>query len=160
MVLIASADKNWGIGYRGKLLCVTRADMVNLRKITMGGVLLMGGRTFRSLPNGVLEGRVNVILSRTQKAGDDGGIFVDTPEKALETIAQYSGKTCFLFGGAEVYRLFLPHCTKAFITRYNRTFTADAFLPLLDKHGWEISERSPTQEEAGIEFWFEVWRKT
>jgi len=160
MRLIASADLNWGIGMDGKLLYRTSADMLRLRKMTMGQVLLMGGRTFRGLPNGALPGRVNVVLSRDSGLRNEkAGICVaGNPDEALLILAQYPDKEHLLFGGGEIYRIFLPYCTRADITRYAHTRQADTFLPRLDETpGWVLAAKSPAQEENGLWFWYETW---
>ncbi|MDR3344657.1 MAG: dihydrofolate reductase [Oscillospiraceae bacterium] len=169
MRLIASADESWGIGLDGDLLLSTRADMAHLRELTMGHVLLMGGRTFRSLPNGALPGRVNVVLTRTKLYATPGEGCIGrlriahSPEEALAILAEHPSKEHFLFGGGEIYRLFLQYCTRADITRYaprpgDSSRRADTFMPRLDlPDGWALTGKSPMMEEDGLQFCFESW---
>ncbi|MDR0884146.1 MAG: dihydrofolate reductase [Oscillospiraceae bacterium] len=158
MRLIAAADEAWGIGQGGALLYHTRADMARVKALTMGHVLLMGGKTFRSLP-GLLLGRVHVVLTRTPGQDSDRLRYCTTPEGARALLSEYPAQEHFLFGGGEIYRLFLADCTRADITRYAGTRPADTYLPRLDTlPDWRQITRSPWQIEGGLRFCFETWK--
>jgi dihydrofolate reductase len=160
--LLAAVDINGGLGLGGELLFKTRADMEQLRRLTMGQILLMGGKTFRSLPNGALPGRINIVLSR--KTSPQEGAFspaqhiIRDPNELWDILALYPGKDCFVFGGAEIYRLFLPYCTRADITQYLCSRPADCFLPPLT--GWKKTAQSPLIQEGGLDFYFQRWERT
>ncbi|MDR1408811.1 MAG: dihydrofolate reductase [Oscillospiraceae bacterium] len=159
MRLIASVDESWALGQGGGLLYHTQADVRHLRELTMGHVLLMGGKTFRSLPNGALPGRVNIVLSRGEyHAVATPAHVAHTVDEALSALEQYPDKEHFIFGGGEIYRLLLPYCNHADITRYAHTRRADTFLPRLDGlPNWAKMSQSLWHEEDSLRFCFEVW---
>ena len=68
MKLIVAVDNNWGIGYRGELLCRISADLKNFREETLGKTVILGSKTLSTFPGGrPLKNRRNIILSRNKE---------------------------------------------------------------------------------------------
>lgn len=160
MNLIASTGKNWEIGKNGDLLFRIQEDMEYFKKMTLGKVVVMGRKTFESLPSQQpLKNRINVVLTRDKRYHVDGACcVVHSKEEAMDFLykmKEYGVITeddIFVIGGAQVYRLFLNECTKAYITRViNVSYPeATAFLPDLKKNGWFCKEAKPlTRKSSG-----------
>ena len=87
MNLIVNADRNWGIGYKNKLLVRIPADMKFFRSETMGKVLVMGRKTLESFPQGKpREGRVNIVLTRNPDYQVKGAVVVHNLEELWKVL--------------------------------------------------------------------------
>lgn len=148
MILIAAADKNWGIGNNNSLLVHIPADQKFFRETTTGNVVIMGRRTLESLPGGrPLKDRENIVLSSTLSPDTPGITVVKDIESLLSGIGKYPSDKVFCIGGAAVYKELLPYCDRALITRIDNVFEADAYLPDLDSsEEWELTD--PGEEET------------
>ena len=133
--LIAACDEVGGIGRNGGLLTDCREDMVHFRRMTMGGIVVMGRRTMESLPDcRPLAGRENIVLSRTVERADGFHVVHDLTElwARLGSLVSEMPRTIFLIGGAACYHLLLPYVCRAHVTRLTGDYDADVFLPPLD----------------------------
>jgi dihydrofolate reductase len=163
MIAIAAVDRAWGIGRDGCLPWRLPGDLAYFRERTMGGVVIMGRRTFESLapgPDGIprpLPGRMNVVLTRSAdyaagcgeaaRADDHGGEpsgltvahSVDEVLRAAERAGR-EGSGVYVCGGAEVYRLLMPYTDTCLVTRVDADFNTDAFFPDLDQEVFEGSD--------------------
>ena len=154
MTLIAAVDRAWGIGHGGGLLWRIPADLQRFKALTMGHALLMGRRTFESLPE-PLPGRAHGVLSQNLAFAPPGVTVLRTKEEAL---AWAQGRETFLIGGASVYEALQDHCDTAYITKIDALGGADAFMPDLDAlPQWRLTEAGPWQEDAGVRFRYCVY---
>ncbi len=150
MNMILSADENWGIGKNGALLARLPGDMKYFKAMTMGKTVVMGRKTFLSLPKGALPGRKNVVLSRGAFSAPGVTVYKSV-EEALGDLSD----DAFVMGGGEVYRAFLPYVKTIYVTKIFKTFEADAFFLNLDAEpGWILAEQGETQEEKGVAYAF------
>ena len=134
LMLIAASDAAGGIGRNGQLLTHCAADMAYFREMTMGGIVIMGRRTMESLPaRRVLEGRENIVLSRTMERADGFQVVRDLAElwTLLGRLVYDAERPIFAIGGEECYRLLLPYVHRAYVTCLAGTYEADVFLPPL-----------------------------
>ena len=132
--LIAACDEGGGIGRNGGLLTYCAEDMAHFRRTTMGGIVIMGRRTMESLPaRRALEGRENIVLSRTMERADGFHIVHDLVAlwHQLGEMVYAAERPIFVIGGEECYRLLLPYVHRAYVTRLAGTYEADVFLPSL-----------------------------
>ncbi len=161
MNLIALADKNWGIGYRGKQPVSIPSDRMFFHNLTQGKVLVMGRRTLESLPNGLAPaGRSSVVLSRRSGYSVRHASVVSSVDEALEVLSGYEDEDIFVIGGASVFKAFLPYCNKAYITKIDKAFEADAFMPDLDAdEAWKVSSDSGEQTYFNLEFHFLIYER-
>ena len=147
MQLIAAADKRWGIGKEGKLLVSIPADMKYFQSKTVGHTVIMGRRTLESFPGKKpLKNRRNIVLTRQKDFAVDGAETAADPEMALAMVRGQDPDDVFCIGGAQIYRMFLPYCDKALITRIDHVYDADAYLPDLDRDpAWELVKKGEEQ---------------
>ncbi len=161
MDLIVNICENMGIGKNGRLLVSIPADLKRFRQLTMGKTVIMGRNTLATLPGGKpLKGRTNYILSGTLGPLDGATVFRDT-ESLLRQLRQEDLDRVAVIGGASVYRLLLPCCSRAFVTKTFLSPPADAFFPNLDETDhWTAADRGPVMEENGIRFQYIEYRST
>lgn len=153
MDLIASADDNWGIGSGPNLLCRLKPDMTRFKKLTEGGAVIMGRKTFMTLPNQKpLPNRVNIVFSRDSGLAIEGAAVVNTVGQLFEELDRRPGIKPWVIGGAEIYKLLMPMCQRAYITHIHGSFEADAYLCDLNALGWKVAERSDMMEYGGHRF--------
>ena len=153
MDAIVSVTSDWGIGRDGQLLVRNRADMKRFKELTMGGSVIMGRKTFESLPGGPLTGRNNIVLTRSRGFAPEGVEVARSIDEALE-LADRHGVRAWLIGGASLYGQFIDLCDEAYVTYHDIVLEADAFFPDLDKdERWVCADVSETDFTAsGIPF--------
>jgi len=138
MNLIVVADKNWAIGCGNKLLYSIPEDMKFFKETTLGKVVVMGGKTYQSLPSGALKGRTNIVLSRNKDIYCENVIVCDTLENLIIELEKYSDDNIFIIGGEMFYRTMLIYCNKAYVTKIDaETKEADSFFPNLEDEEYD-----------------------
>jgi dihydrofolate reductase len=139
---IAAVASNWVIGDRGEIPWKIPQDMKHFRELTWGNVVVMGRKTYESIPKKFrpLPGRENVVLSNSINFNSEGVSSVSSIEQALE-VCENSGKDkIYICGGQRVYEEFMPYVTRMEITHINREFKGDAYFPIIDMEEWERKE--------------------
>ena len=122
---IAAVSQNDVIGKKGDLPWRLPGELKWFKKITMGHVIVMGRKTWNSLPN-ALPGRENWVLSRSNVEGE--GIQTFTEFNQIEK--QAGNRTVFIIGGGEIYSAFLSYCSELYLTEVQQTIIGgDAFFP-------------------------------
>lgn len=161
MNLIVAVDKNWAIGYQNQLLVSIPSDMKFFREKTMGKVVVMGRKTLESFPNGMpLKNRVNIVLTKNETYQVKDARMVHTVEQLMEELKQYSSEDVFVIGGESIYRLLLPYCDTAYVTKIDHTFQADTYFPNLDQEdGWQMVETSEENTCFDLEYYFTKYEK-
>jgi len=156
MKAIAAVDLNWGIGYKGNLLERIPEDMKFFKKTTIGKVVVMGRKTFESLPGKEpLKDRVNIILSTKGEFGDGRIKVCRSLDDLFCELKQYNEDDVFVIGGESVYSLLLPYCSEAYITKIENSYEADTYFKNLDKdESWELTYESETKTYNGIKYKF------
>ncbi|CUO90773.1 dihydrofolate reductase [Eubacterium sp. am_0171] len=161
MKLIASADKNWGIGFKNKLLVSIPTDMKFFRQTTTGKIVVMGRKTLESFPNGLpLKNRTNIVLTGNKDYRVKDAVIVHTLEELQEELKRYQSDDIYVIGGERIYRQLLPLCDTAYITRIDHAFQADTFLPNLDElEEWTMTEEGEEQTCFDLEFRFTKYER-
>lgn len=144
-------SKEWGIGYNNELLVHYKEDMKLFKDLTIYKPVVMGYKTFKSLPNGPLTDRYNIVLASqkiddviTMTSIDDLFSFINGAIKETS----YSINDFWVIGGASVYEQLLPYCTYAYVTKCIGTKEADTFFPNLDQHNdWKCRRIRISQKE-------------
>ena len=161
MKAILAADKNWGIGYNNHLLVSIPSDMKFFRQTTTGKVVVMGRKTLESFPNGMpLKNRTNIVLTGNQNHQVKDAIVVHSEDELMEELKKYETDDIYVIGGESVYRMMLPYCDTAYVTKIDRAFQADTFFPNLDEMDeWEMTEESEEQTCFDLEFCFTKYER-
>ena len=159
--MIASADRNWGIGYQNELLTRIPSDMKFFRSKTIGNVIVMGRKTLESFPNGLpLKQRTNIVLTSKKDYQVKGAVLVHSVEELLEELKKYQEEEIYVIGGESVYRQLEPYCDTAYITRIDHAFQADTYFPNLDaSEEWELTETSEEHTCFDLEYVFTCYKR-
>lgn len=132
--IIAAVAKNRAIGFENKLIYWLPNDLKRFKALTTGHTIVMGRKTFESLPKGALPNRRNVVLSRTTEELPGCEVF-PTLEAALESC--HPDEDVYIIGGARVYEQAIDFADRLCLTEVDDTPAgADAFFP--DYSDWRI----------------------
>jgi len=143
-LVVARAD-NGAIGKDGKLPWHLPADLKHFKAVTMGTAMIMGRRTFESLP-GLLPGRRHIVLTRDGSWQSDGAEVASTPAGAL---ALAGDEPVSVIGGAEIFALYEPLAGIVELTEIHAAIDGDTFLPPFDPARWREVSREHHPAEAG-----------
>ena len=156
MNLIVAVDKNWGIGFRNKLLVSIPEDMKFCRSQTNGKVIVMGRKTLESFPNGLpLKNRTNIVLTKNPDYQVKGAVICHSVEESLKELKKYPTEDIYVIGGDSVYKQFLPYCNVAHITRVDHAYEADTYFPDIEKlPEWRLTGESEEKTYFDLEFTF------
>lgn len=158
MDMIFAVDRQWNIGYDGDMLFKISDDLKRFKDITMGNVMLMGRKTFVSLPDSKpLPGREHVVLTRDRGFSAEGVHVVHSTEEMDQKLAELTadGRGVFLIGGGNLTAQLLDRVQTAYITKVDRVFLpADTLLPNLDANEkFEITwEGEPMMDSNGLPY--------
>lgn len=144
--IIVAVASDGAIGRANDLLWHLPADLKRFKELTTGHTILMGRKTFESLPHGPLPNRRNIIISRSLPAQPGAEVY-PTIQQAMEACA--SDEEVFIIGGGEIYRQLLPNTERIYLTRVQASFPdAEVFFPELDPTEWveEAREVYPRDE--------------
>lgn len=144
---IVVIDENGAIGRNGQLLCHLPADLKHFKSVTMGYPIIMGRKTFDSLPKGALPGRMNVVVTRNGDFSAPDVVVCHSIEEALDATA--SAEKRFIIGGAQLYAATIDRVDTLYLTLLHATFPdADTFFPAIDPSEWEeVSRESHTADD-------------
>ena len=159
---IVAVDNNWGIGYNGDLLEHIPEDLKYFQALTTGHVVMMGRKTWDSLPKKPLSNRDNIVITRTTVPYTDNDTFFCN----LEYLTTYSknrllrmseDKEWFIIGGGTIYKELLSLCDRVYVTKiYKDHENVDTYFPNLD----ESNEWAPascgqllTYNDLSYQFW-------
>lgn len=160
MIHIIAAVGNQGeIGYKNQLLCHLPADLKHFKELTTGHTILMGRKTWDSLPKKPLPNRRNIVISRNKNFRAEGAESFSSPDEALKNIG--AGEEVFIIGGEQIYQLFLDKAAILHLTRILADFEADAFFPEINQEEWELCEEVPVEkdEKNPYNFIFQTFTK-
>ena len=145
MNIIVAVYSDWGIGYNGTQPVVIPEDRRRFKELTSGGVVIAGRKTFECLP-APLPDRKHIVLTRDLSFASDHVTVAHTINDVFAEIKIAGSDNAFVIGGGDIYRLFLPFCTCAYVTRIAISPLSDTFFPDLDNTpGWSLERR-----ESGV----------
>ena len=158
--IVAAVADNYAIGKGNKLPWHLPADLKHFRELTTGHAVVMGKRTFESLPNGPLPNRRNVVLTSVMSEGVNEGYFeADSLEDAFYLCEKE--EKVFIVGGAAVYRQSLEIAESLYITWVHHEFSADIYFPEVDFSKWEEVSRQdmPADEKNPYPYSFVLYKR-
>jgi dihydrofolate reductase len=144
VTIVVARASNGAIGLDGRLPWRLSADMKHFKAVTMGTTMVMGRRTFESLP-GLLPGRRHIVLTRDPAWRSEG---TDIARSAEEALALAGGEPVSVIGGAGVIDLFLPLADAVELTEVHGEPDADTFMPDFAPVDWREVSREDHPEDG------------
>lgn len=157
LTLIAAIAENNALGKNNQMLWHLPDDFKRFKQVTSGHHIIMGRKTFESLP-GILPNRTHIIITRQPDFKAEGCIIANSLENALAACPQ--DDEVFVIGGGEIYKQALPKADKLDLTRVHGIDPeADAYFPEFDTADWKLVEKvhHPKDERHKFDFTFETY---
>lgn len=136
--IIAALSDDGVIGRDNALPWRMPADLAHFKRLTLGKPIVMGRRTWESLP-GLLPHRTHIVVTRDRGYRAQGGLVAHSIDEALELVAD--ADEAMIIGGAELYAQTLPLVARLYLTYVHTQVTGDAFFPAFDPRDWVESSR-------------------
>ena len=157
--IIAAVARNGVIGKDNQLLWHLPEDMRHFRETTRGKPVIMGRKTWESLPDAFrpLPGRNNIVVSRNPAYQPARATLASTLNDAI--LKAGDAEEVFVIGGAELYRLALPIADRLYLTEIDQDFEGDASFPDIEKSNWEEASREIPHSASGIRYSFVLYRR-
>lgn len=155
--MIAAVGKNLELGKNNDLIWHFKEDMKFFKETTMGHPVIMGRKTFESLPK-ALPGRKNIVISANPEYKADGAEVVTSVEEAIK-LTEAESSDAFVIGGGRIYTEFLPYADNLYLTEINAECPdADTYFPDFNKSDY-IKEIVNFYDVDGIEFYHVIYKK-
>ncbi len=153
--IIVAVDRNMLIGKNGSLPWHIPEDLRYFKQKTMGHPIVMGKNTWPGL-KGPLPGRLNLVLTRDKDFQAQGATVCHSVEDCL---SHCGDGECFITGGAQVFRLFMPLISKIYLTRIEAEFEGDAYFPEFDPAKWELKKSEELLSKTGYKLTFNEYKR-
>lgn len=163
LALIAAVAENGVIGQDNALPWRMPSDLKHFKALTQFKPVIMGSRTWESLPRRPLHGRLNLVLSRNLQFEAEGAIVCETRLDALDIAREHAAddgaSEVMVIGGAALYAAFLPDADRLYLTRIHASPKGDTVFPDIDKVKWKLVQTAQLtrDREDQYEATFETW---
>lgn len=152
IALVVAVSRNGVIGRAGGLPWHISSDLKRFKALTMGKPLIMGRKTWESLPKKPLPGRRNIVITRQANYRAEGAVVVVDAAAALAVAGEV--EEISIIGGAEIFHLFLPQAQRIYLTEVDLEVEGDTYFPRIEPDQWletarETHARSPN-DSAGF----------
>jgi dihydrofolate reductase len=131
---VVAVSKNGVIGREGGLPWHISSDLKRFKEITMGKPVVMGRKTWESLPRRPLPGRRNIVITRSREFAAEGAEVAATPEEAFRLCGDVPEVA--VIGGGEIYRLFWPLVDRLYLTEVDLEVAGDTHFPVVSPAEW------------------------
>ena len=151
LTLIVARARNGAIGRANTIPWHAPEDLAAFQRETTGGALIMGRRTWESLPFRPLKNRLNIVVTRDAAWATEGARAAHSLEAAVALCAD--APQVWVMGGAQIYALALPMARRVVVTEIDQDFEGDAWAPTLGPE-WRETERQAHTSASGLRFAF------
>ena len=156
--IIVAVSDDWGIGRNNELLWHIPEDLKRFKKLTMGNALIMGKKTWESLPRKPLPGRKNIVLTDVPGEIINDSITAYSIEDALNKCGK---EEVFVIGGGSIYCQFINRADRLYITHVHKRAPADVYFPVPKQEEWNIveSEECISQDDNQIPYTYVIYER-
>lgn len=159
--MIVAVAQNGVIGLDGDMPWHVPEDLKHFKATTQGSPVLMGRRTWESLPRRPLPNRVNLVMTRDADLSAEGAIIVHDLADVSQALTTHApdALNCFVMGGATLYKALYDQARYLWLTRLEITPEGDTWFDLPEHKGFELVSRGPVQHSvSGVSFTIEQWQ--
>lgn len=159
MNFIVAVSKEFAIGKNNGLLFNLPRDLKYFKEKTLNKVVVMGDRTYLSLPFRPLKNRTNIVLSNNPNFNAEGVIIARSLDDLFDVLKEFDDDDIFVIGGGSVYNLMMPYCKYAFVTEVDKPVPdADTYINnIKNMCNWTLVKEGEKIRENGLEFRFNVY---
>jgi len=157
-IVVAASDNNM-IGKNNQLLWHLPNDLKFFKNTTWASPVVMGRKTFESLGNKPLNGRVNIVITRQKDFIADGVTVVHSLDEAAQLARKLAYKELFVLGGGQIYQEAILKADKIYITRVHAVLDGDTQFPLINETQWQLVFNEPhyKDEKHAFDYNFQLW---
>lgn len=158
--IIVAIAQNGAIGKDNDLLWHLSGDLKRFKQLTTGHPVVMGRKTWDSLPKRPLPKRQNIVMTNNPDFAADGATVVHSVNDLFNVLKDCDDEV-FVMGGAAIYKALLPFCRRLYVTRVYRDYEADVYFPTIDMSEFTlVSLGEPLQdEESDLDFAYEEYER-
>jgi len=160
--LVVAASTNNAIGKDNKLLWNLPSDLRFFKNVTWAMPVLMGRKSFDSLGNKPLNGRINIVLTSSKFLKHEGIVVVNKIKNAEFFAKENDYKELMILGGGHVYAQTIDDADKIYMTRVHHVFEdADTFFPVIDEKKWKLvsNEDHFKDDKHAYDYSFQLWER-
>ena len=156
--IIVAMAPNRAIGKDNDLLWHLSSDLKRFKKLTTGHPIVMGRKTWESLPKRPLPGRRNIVFTQNPDYKADGAEVVHSVNGLFHALKDCNEEV-FIMGGAAIYNLLLPFTNRLYVTQVYRDYDGDVFFPTIDMSEFTLVNLSEPMfdEESGLDYAYEEY---
>lgn len=157
--IIVAVSEDWGIGMNNELLWHISEDLKRFKRLTTGKTVIMGKKTWESLPKRPLPGRRNIVLTDNPTETFEDALAVYSIKDAISKCEE--SEEVFIIGGGSIYRQFMPVADRLYITHVHKKTPADVYFPEIDLKLWKVTEREeyPESEGNSIPYTYTIYQR-
>ena len=163
LIIIVAASENNVIGKNNQLPWKLPADLRYFKQTTIGKPIIMGRKTWESLGERALPGRLNIVLSSKFLTLPDGAVQHGNLEAAINDARETETDTAYVIGGGVIFNDLLPQTDAILMTRVHTSIEdGDVFFPEIDKKEWKLEweEKHKEDEKNPFGYTFQRWERT
>ena len=157
--IIVAIASNYAIGKDNDLLWHISSDLQRFKRITEGHFIIMGKKTYYSLPRRPLPKRTNMVITDVANEQIDDCLMAYSIEDAVNKMDINNEN--FVIGGGSIYKQFMPIANKLYITRVHKDYEADTFFPEISLTEWKLSEKIDVDDDKqnNFKYSFEIYER-
>ena len=158
---IVAVDENFGIGFNGDLLEHIPEDLKRFKQLTTNKTIIMGRKTWESLPNKPLPDRLNIIVTSKERSFEEMTVFTSFEEVYSRATHIMPEDEWFVIGGGSIYKEFLPICDKVYLTKIMVSHeNVDTYFPNIElMDNWKCVEQSEIKQYNDISYQFKTYSR-
>lgn len=137
--IIVAVSEDMGIGSNNDLLWHIPEDLKRFKKLTLGNTVIMGRRTWFSLPKRPLPGRRNIVITDNPHEEFENAVTAHSIDDALAKCSEKD--EIFIMGGGSIYKQFMPLADRLYITHVHKKAPADVWFPEIDLRVWKVVDK-------------------
>jgi dihydrofolate reductase len=141
IAFVVAVARNGVIGRKGKLPWRISSDLKRFKEITLGKPVIMGRKTWESLPRRPLPGRLNIVITRDPHYRAEGAVVSASVAEALAQAQQAEGEEVCVIGGSDIFRQMLSMADRIYLTEVDLAPDGDVHFPPLDRSQWREASR-------------------
>ena len=152
---IVAVDNNWGIGCKGDLLISIPQDLKRFKSLTTGNIVIMGSKTWDSLPKKPLPNRTNMVIDFDKK-----NEYYFSMEEVKNKLLQEKDSEFFIIGGGSIYEQLLSYCDRVYVTKIYKSFdNVDTYFPNLNNSDWICTPVGDIMSYQDVEYQYWIYDK-
>ena len=158
---IVAVDENFGIGFNGDLLEHIPEDLKRFKQLTTNKTIIMGRKTWESLPNKPLPDRLNIVITSKERSLGEMTVFTSFEEVYSRATHIMPEDEWFVIGGGSIYKEFLPICDKVYLTKIMVSHeNVDTYFPNIElMDNWKCVEQSEIKQYNDISYQFKTYSR-